>query len=155
VADHENLIFDMAELIMLEPIDDPSPRSAPPRGVSVAYGEYLATSVALCADCHTPRGGIRESHDRSKPFAGDATPPAGFPRNPRNLTPDPETGIGYWTEAEFIQALRTGVTPAGYRLDPFMPWQQFRRMTDDDLRAIWLYLQSLAPIRSEIPRVQR
>jgi cytochrome c553 len=152
VADHENFVFDMAELILLEPVDDPSPRNSPPRGPTAEYGGYLANSVALCADCHTPREGIMQSHDRGRLFAGDATPPAGFPANPRNLTPDVETGIGGWSESDFVRALRVGVSPAGYRLDPFMPWQQFMRMTDDDLRAIWLYLRTLPPIRSEIPR---
>jgi hypothetical protein len=110
--------------------------------------------VALCADCHTPREGIRQEHDRSRLFAGDATPPSGFPANPSNLTPDVKTGIGLWTEADFVRALRTGVTPAGDTLDPFMPWQQLKRMTDDDLRAIWLYLKSLPPISNEVPRRQ-
>jgi mono/diheme cytochrome c family protein len=151
VTDNENFVFDMAELILLEPMEAPAPRESPPRAVSVEYGRYLANSVSLCADCHTPRGGIMQAHDRDRLFAGDATPPEGFPANPRNLTPDQETGIGRWTEADFLRALRTGVTPGGRELNPFMPWQQFRRMTDGDLRAIWLYLRSLEPISSRIP----
>ena len=155
VVDDENLVFDLAELILLEPMESASPRESPPRAATPEYGGYLANSVALCADCHTPRGGIRQAHDRDRLFAGDDTPPEGFPANPRNLTPDTATGIGGWTEEDFLRALRTGVTPDGYRLSPFMPWQQFSRMTDVDLVAIWAYLRTLEPIRNDVPRARR
>jgi mono/diheme cytochrome c family protein len=155
VADDENLVFDLSELILLEPIETPSPREAPPRGPTAEYGRYLANSVALCAECHTQRGGVRQSHDRDRLFAGDATPPDGFPANPRNLTPDSVAGIGTWSRSDFVRTIRTGVTPDGHELHPFMPWRQFRRMTDDDLGAIWSYLRTLAPIRNEVPRARR
>jgi mono/diheme cytochrome c family protein len=106
--------------------------------------------VALCADCHTPRGGLRQAHDLDRLFAGNADPPDAFPRNPPNLTPDSATGIGRWSEADFRRALREGIRPDGDSIHPFMPWRQFRRMSEEDLRAIWTYLRTLEPIRHEV-----
>jgi len=58
-----------------------------------------------------------------------------------NLTPGGE--VGFWSEGQFIATMRTGVTPGGHRLIEFMPWKYFGEMTDDELKAVWLYLQSL------------
>ena len=127
------------------------PVEAPPRGATAEYGRYLANSVALCADCHTPRGGLREGFDRSKLFAGDPTPVADFPVPPSNLTPDSATGIGRWSEEEFLRTMREGVDPEGDSVNDFMPWREYRRMTDADLQAIYRYLRTLPPIRNEIP----
>jgi mono/diheme cytochrome c family protein len=126
---------------------------APPAGATAQYGGYLSQHVGLCAECHTPRGGIRSTADMSRLFAGAANPPTGFPANPSNLTPDP-TGIAKWSEADFIQTIRTGVNPSGNHLHPFMPWHQNRRMSDDDLRAIYRFLRTVPPITSQVPRRQ-
>jgi cytochrome c553 len=124
--------------------------TAPPRAATAEYGGYLSQHVGLCAECHTPRGGLRSEPDKSRLFAGMANPPKGFPAKPSNLTPD-ATGIAKWTEADFLQTIHTGVTPDGDHLHPFMPWQQNRRMTDDDLRAIYRFLRTVPPIHNEIP----
>lgn len=145
-----SLVYALAEALLLEP-EEPSEEPAPPRSANAAYGGYLANHVALCADCHTPRGGLRSSPDMDRLFAGTDDPPAGFPANPSNLTPDSATGIGSWSEDDFIRTLRTGVNPAGRELHPFMPWRQLRRMSDDDVRAIYRYLRTLPPIRNEVP----
>ncbi|HEX6927497.1 MAG TPA: cytochrome c [Longimicrobiaceae bacterium] len=151
VDNDPNLIYRAARLFFLGPKDPPQDQ-APPRGPTAEYGEYLALHVSLCADCHTPRGGIRSTPDRDRLFAGTASPPGGFPANPSNLTPDPETGIGNWSEEDFLRTIRTGVNPEGDSLHAFMPWREYRRMTDDDLRAIYRYLRTLKPIRNEVPR---
>ena len=96
--------------------------------VSATYGEYLATT---CTGCHKPdfTGGK---------IVGTAPdyPPAA------NLTPAGH--LGNWTQDEFINTLRTGVTPEGKTLDPqYMPWPITHRMSDDELAAVWLYLSSL------------
>src|SRR5262249_41714033 len=66
-----------------------------------------------------------------------------------NLTPDEMTGIGArYTEAAFIQTLRTGRKPEGEQLSPPMPWMLYRNMTDDDLKAVFAYLQTLKPVRN-------
>jgi mono/diheme cytochrome c family protein len=152
VENDGNLVYEAAKFFVLTPL----PRgggSAPLRGVTAEYGRYLANHVALCADCHTPRGGVQNQSDLDELFAGDDE--SDFPANPANLTPDNETGIGRWSEADFLRTLRTGVDPAGDTLHPFMPWREVGRMTDDDLRAIYRYLRTLAPIRHEIPEKKR
>lgn len=71
-----------------------------------------------------------------------------------NLTPDKETGLGEWTEETFIRTLRTGKhqgQPNGRDILPPMPWFNYREMTDSDLKAIWVYLRSLPPIKNQVP----
>jgi cytochrome c553 len=151
VRQSPNIWFKIADLLFLGP-EPPISASAPPRGATVEYGRYLSQHLGLCADCHTPRGGIRSAPDKSRLFAGMRNPPEGFPANPSNLTPDPETGIGRWSESDFLQTIRTGVNPSGRLLHRFMPWPQIGRMPDDDLRAIYRYLRTVTPIRNEVPR---
>lgn len=70
----------------------------------------------------------------------------------RNLTPDVATGIGSWTEEIFIKAIRTGKDMGeGRDILPPMPWQNYSKLTDDDLKAIFAYLKSLKPIENPIP----
>ena len=57
-----------------------------------------------------------------------------------NLTP---TGIGQWAESDFTRAMRQGKRPDGSTIDPFMPWEVFRKMSNDDLHTLWLYLRSV------------
>lgn len=150
VKNDPNLVFRAAELLFLSPKEPPA-GTAPPRAPAAEYGRYLANHVALCADCHTPRTGLRSTPDLDRRFAGQADPPEAFPANPDNLTPDPETGIGRWTEEDFLRTLRTGVNPQGDSLHAFMPWRQYRRMPEEDLRAIYRYLRTLPPIRNRVP----
>lgn len=145
VKNNPNVVYDFARAFMLKPVEDPPP-VAPARAPTAAYGTYLANHVGLCAECHTPRGGVQNNADHDRLFAGDDDPPSAFPASPANLTPDFKTGIGGWTEAQFIETLRTGENPRGDTLNTFMPWRQVRRMADDDLRAIFRYLQTLEPI---------
>jgi mono/diheme cytochrome c family protein len=153
IDSHPNAVFGMAKLLFLHP-ERHTGGTPPPRAPTAEYGRYLST-VALCADCHTPRGGLQQQPNRRRLYAGDASPPKGFPANPANLTPDEATGIGRWSEADFLRTLRTGVNPRGDSLHAFMPWREYRRMTDDDLRAIYRYLRTLTPIRNEVPRRAR
>lgn len=149
VDNDPNLVYRVAELFFLGAAD-PVATAVPPRGATVENGRYLALHVALCADCHTPRSGLRNEPDMDLLFAGTDAPPAGFPANPANLTPDSATGIGAWSEEDFLRTLRTGVAPDGDELHAFMPWEQFRDMREDDLRAIYRYLRTVEPIRHEV-----
>mgnify|MGYP001305376414 CR=1 FL=1 len=121
-------------MLSAEVIDHESPPPiAPEAGVTDAYGEYLAVT---CTGCH------------GKGLSGGPIPgaPPGWPEA-LNLTPGGEL-IG-WSEPDFIAAMRTGVTPAGRQLrNEFMPWKVLGQMTDDELRALWLYLQS-APAKEQ------
>jgi cytochrome c553 len=71
-----------------------------------------------------------------------------------NLTPDKETGIAEWSEEHFIQALRTGKhqgQPNGRDILPPMPWQFFKSMTDDDIKAIYAYLRTIPAVKNQVP----
>ena len=71
-----------------------------------------------------------------------------------NLTPDAATGIGEWTEATFIQAMRTGKhqgQPNGREILPPMPWQAWQHAPETDLQAVWAYLRSLPPVKNQAP----
>jgi mono/diheme cytochrome c family protein len=151
VRQSPNLIFKIGRATVLSPKPAQSSTS-PAAGPSPEYGSYLAQHAGLCADCHTPRKGLMSKPDRMRLFAGTSHPPKGFPANPSNLTADPETGLGRWTEDDFLRTMRTGVNPSGLQLHPFMPWHELRRMSDDDLRAIYRYLRSIPAIRNEVER---
>jgi mono/diheme cytochrome c family protein len=146
-----SLVYRAARVFTLGPAS-PTATVAPRPAADAEYGRYLANHVSLCGDCHTPRGGLQQKADMDRLFAGDAS--SSFPANPANLTPDPETGIGRWTEEDFLRALRTGVNPRGDSIHPFMPWHELRRMRDDDLRAIYRYLRTLPAIRNPVPEKQ-
>lgn len=98
-------------------------------GVSVAYGRYLA---AGCTGCH----GLGYSGGPI-PGAPPSFPPAA------NLTPDNASGLGRWSEADFLRALREGVRPDGSTINPVMPWKNFARMSDTELKALYLFLQQV------------
>jgi mono/diheme cytochrome c family protein len=69
-----------------------------------------------------------------------------------NLTPDEETGIGTWNEAMFIKAMRTGKhLGEGREILPPMPWQNLAKATDDDLKALFAYFQSIPPVKNAVP----
>lgn len=120
----------------------------------VKRGEYLV-KVMVCTDCHTP-GHFLGKPDEKQFLAGSDVgffiPGLGYFYG-RNLTPDDETGLGRWTNADIVKALRTGVRPDGRVLSPNMPWQSFANLTDEDANAIAAYLKSLKPIRREAPAV--
>ncbi len=129
------------------------PVVAPPRGATAEYGEYLALHGSMCAGCHTPRSASTGVYDMSRPFGGGdfLIQEEGLDTTGPNLTPDAATGIGDWSEEQFGTAMRTGVRPDGTVMVTFMPWPAYAHWTDDDLRAVWLYLRSLEPVAHEAP----
>ncbi len=117
----------------------------------LARGE-LMTWVGGCNDCHTP-GGMYGAPDLDRRLSGSELGwqgPWGV-SYARNLTPDPETGIGKWSEQDIINTLRTGVRPDGSQLLPPMPWPGYARMTDEDMGALAAYLKSLPPVSHKVP----
>jgi mono/diheme cytochrome c family protein len=108
---------------------------------AVSRGAYLA-NAAGCEGCHTDR------EHGGQPYAGGralATPFGTF-YSP-NITPDPKTGIGRWSDEEFLRALRDGVRPDGANFFPVFPYPSFTNITDTDARAIKAYLFSLPAVR--------
>jgi mono/diheme cytochrome c family protein len=102
-------------------------------------GAYIV-HMADCAACHTAKGGV--------PFAGGRAfvLPFGTIYTP-NLTPDPDTGIGKWTDADFLNAVHRGIAPDGSRYYPAFPYASYTLLTDDDALAIKAYLFSLKPVK--------
>lgn len=118
-------------LLAAERIDQRAPHTRTFTPAPTAeYGRYLAR-IGGCTGCHGEdlAGG---------PIPG--TPPDIPPA--QNLTP---AGIGSWTEQDFVRALREGKRPDGSAINPFMPWTYTAQMTDDEIRAVWLYLRSVPP----------
>jgi mono/diheme cytochrome c family protein len=107
-----------------------------PIGVTIQFGEYLV-SVTGCHDCH---GSQLAGGKSNKPGAINAP----------NLTPGGD--LKAWTDANFINTIRTGVTPSGRVLNPDeMPWKHITNYSDDELKAIFMYLQSLPKLETVIP----
>jgi mono/diheme cytochrome c family protein len=110
---------------------------------TVTRGRYLA-QAADCVVCHTVPGGA--------PFAGGRAfkTPFGVIWSP-NITADPATGIGAWSDADFLRAVHKGIAPGGKRLYPAFPYEAYTLMADDDVLAIKAYLLSLPKVRSQAP----
>lgn len=120
----------MVTVVPAEVIDHTALRpQAVAKGATKEYGEYLAKT---CTGCHgaTLSGGPIPGVPSDGPF-------------PRNLTPDMATGLGAWQEADFAKAIRTGIRPDGSQLSTAMPWPAFQQMTDEEVSALWRYLQSV------------
>jgi mono/diheme cytochrome c family protein len=112
----------------------------------IERGRYLA-SAGDCAACHTAAGG--------KPYAGGRPieTPFGAVFAP-NITPDRDTGIGGWTDAQFYRAMHEGIAADGSHLYPAFPYPWFTKVTPEDVRAIRAFLSSLPPVRNEAPKNQ-
>lgn len=108
----------------------------------IERGRYVATA-ADCVACHTKPGG--------KPYAGGVAlqTPFGTLLAP-NITPDPETGIGGWSEDDLRRTLQEGIGRGGKRLYPAMPYPAYTGMSDDDIHALWTYLTTLEPVRNPV-----
>jgi mono/diheme cytochrome c family protein len=118
-----------------------SSAGAADEGDSVGRGEYLVRAGG-CISCHTAPGGQQLAGSRAlaTPFGTFYTP---------NITPDPETGIGRWTDAQFLRALREGVRPDGANYFPVFPYSSFTGITDSDALAIKAYLFSRPAVRRQ------
>lgn len=115
-------------------------------------GRYLTITMG-CNDCHTP-GALYGGPDFGRELSGSEVGwrgPWGV-SFPRNLTPDPETGLGAWTAEEIANALRTGVKKDGTVMLPPMPWPNTAQLSEPDLRAIVAYLRSLPPVKHPVPK---
>lgn len=132
---------------------------APPRSVTVEYGKYLSNNLADCADCHTPRN-LQDGHVYlDSMFAGSSFAFGGGLEGPilahaRNLTPDAATGIGSWSEEQFMNAVTSGMRPDSTVLVPIMPYGIYKSWDEDELRAVFTYLKSLPAIPRKVPPVE-
>jgi len=118
-------------LIPAELIDHATPFvQAPAPGPTAEYGEYLM-SISLCYLCH------------GRDLTGAPPVEPGMPPGPNIVA---YASPGGWSEEQFVSTIRTGVTPYGKSLNPeWMPWDILAKMTDEEMAALWLYLQTLPP----------
>jgi mono/diheme cytochrome c family protein len=167
----------MAVAAVIVACAQPAPPEVKPSPVE--RGRTLVT-VGGCNDCHTPlkMGEKGPEPDMSRMLSGHPeafkidAPPAQPPAPwlvmttgtttawagpwgvsfTANLTPDQESGLGAWSEDNFIKAMRTGQHLGGGRpIEPPMPWQGIGRLGDDDLKAIFAYLRTVPPIKNQVP----
>lgn len=121
-------------------------------------GRYIATALSGCLYCHSP-------HDWAAPGtplvvgkegAGEVEPYGDLPGQivAPNITPDPETGAGTWSDDQLARAIREGIGHDGRALFPMMPYQHFRSMSDEDVASVIVYLRSLPPVRNEVPKTE-
>ena len=113
-------------------------------------GTYLMESIAACPVCHTQwdeDGQVADMH-----FAGGLVfEEEWYTAYASNITPDPETGIGGWSDEEIITAIREGKRPDGSIIGSAMPIALYRKISDRDAQAIVAYLRSIPAIRNEVP----
>ena len=115
----------------------------------VKRGDYLVNGILTCGNCHTPKGPTGDIMEKA--FSGGLEfdePP--FKVTAPNITPDKETGIGNWTDAQIKTLMRKGVRPNGVQAAMIMPSDFYEIMTERDLNAVVAYLRTLKPIKNKV-----
>lgn len=146
--------FFLAYPRMRAPLDVKAP-SAPE---AIARGKYLVSSFG-CASCHSPVDETRPGDFPTEElkFSGRVFPATlGLPGTviAPNITPDPETGIGKWTDGEVLRAIREGVSRDGRPLFPFMNYPNYRKLPESDVLSMVAYLRTQKPIRHDPGRTR-
>jgi cytochrome c2 len=120
-------------------------------------GKYLTEGVLGCFYCHSPRDWnlpgaplIETSKGGGAVFEGG---PPGVLMSP-NISPDPETGAGNWTDDMLARAIREGIGHDGRALFPIMPYLNYRQLSDEDLASVVVYLRSIPPVRTSLPETK-
>jgi len=121
------------------------------RDARMERGRYLVEGIVACGNCHVARekgkpifekglsGGMVFDEEPFKAFAS-------------NITPDPETGIGKWTDAQLAKAIREGIRPDGTVIGPPMPMEFYRGISDADLSAIVAYIRAQPAVKNPVPK---
>jgi len=118
----------------------------------LARGTYLMNSIVACGNCHVQRG------EKGRPLmekglsGGMVFDEQPFKAYAPNITPDPDTGVGKWTDAQLAKAIREGIRPDGSVIGPPMPIIFYRGMADEDLDAIVAYLRAQPPVKNAVPK---
>jgi mono/diheme cytochrome c family protein len=114
-------------------------------------GTYLMQGIVACGNCHTPRNPDGSFIEGMELAGGFTIEEPVFTAHAPNITPDAETGIGGWTDAELIKAIREGLRPDGSLIGPPMPFSQYRGIADRDVEAIVAYLRKVPPVQNTVP----
>src|SRR5580658_2184174 len=115
----------------------------------VKRGDYLVNGIMTCGNCHSPKGlpAAIEGKDFSGGLSWDEPP---FKVIAPNITPDKDTGIGSWTDADIKKLMRTGEMPNGVHIAMIMPTGFYHIMTERDLNAVVAYLHTLKPVSNKV-----
>jgi cytochrome c553 len=122
-------------------------------------GKYLVESVLMCLECHSDRQLNRFGFpfvEQGKGSGGkvcwdEAMGLHGFRLCAPNITPDPETGLGNWTDGEIMRAVREGVNKSGKALFPVMPYTEYRSLSDEDMNSVVAYLRTIPAVANKVP----
>ncbi|HEY2954172.1 MAG TPA: c-type cytochrome [Candidatus Eisenbacteria bacterium] len=127
------------------------PMDAAAKAKMIERGKFLAL-VSGCNDCHTP-GTLLGAPDFARALSGSDLGWQGpwGTTYARNLTPDLETGLGYYKEEEIVKAMKGGTRLDGSPMLPPMPWQSFTAYNDEDMHALAAYMLSLPPVSHAVP----
>lgn len=115
-------------------------------------GSYLAGSIVACGNCHGARGPQGQLLAEKGLSGGRLFDEPPFKAYASNITPDRETGIGTWTDAQLVRAIREGVRPDGSLIGPPMPIKYYRKLSDGDLAAIVAYLRAQPAVANAVPK---
>ena len=119
---------------------------------SLARGKYLMGSVVACGNCHIARGPQGQPLFDKGLSGGNVFDEPPFKAYAANITPDPDTGIGKWTDAQLAKAIREGVRPDKTVIGPPMPIEFYRNLSDSDLAAIISYLRAQPAVKNQVPK---
>ncbi|HVZ46342.1 MAG TPA: c-type cytochrome [Ramlibacter sp.] len=119
---------------------------------NIERGKYLMDSVVACGNCHTQRGPQGEPLMDKGLSGGMVFEEKMFRAVAPNITPDPETGIGKWTDDQLAKAIREGIRPDGSVIGPPMPIGFYRHISDTDLAAIVAYLRAQPPVKHAVEK---
>jgi mono/diheme cytochrome c family protein len=138
------------------PLTDRRFEASPER---LARGQYLTEHLLDCFGCHSDRDWTK--HDApviagTKGGGAPVFPLQGLPGqvHPPNLSSDPEMGAGRWTDDQLARAIREGIGNDGRALFPFMPYENYRQLSDEDLASVIVYLRTLPPVRRTVPKTE-
>ncbi|MCV2358614.1 cytochrome c [Paucibacter sp. TC2R-5] len=115
-------------------------------------GKYLMNGVVACGNCHMARGEQGQPLFEKGLSGGMVFDEQVFKAMAPNITPDPETGIGKWTDAQLAKAIREGVRPDKSIIGPPMPIEMYRHISDRDLAALIAYMREQPPIRNAVAK---
>ena len=127
------------------------PAMAQDQDALLKRGEYLMNGPVACGNCHNTRAEDMSFVPGMEFAGGFHIVDKGIDAYAANITPDPDTGIGTWTDEEIITAIREGKTPEGEIIFPPMPVPTYNNMSDDDVKAIVAYLRTVKPVHNEVP----
>jgi len=121
-------------------------------------GRYIFNSAAACVDCHSEHDSTSPDHPVLADLrgAGEVMPLTDLPGRivAPNITPDPQTGVGTWSDDQLARAIREGIGYDGRALFPMMPYEHYKSMSDEDLASVVVYMRSMPAVHHQLPKTE-